>query len=64
MELPKRFPEYSMMYKTLSKKILESEEKIKTANKQECQEIQKLIKNYEIEREKIRKMFPDNFFEK
>ena len=63
MELPKRFPEYSIMYKTLSKKITEFEEKRKLANQQENQKIQRMIKNYELEREKIRGMFPENFFE-
>ena len=60
-ELPEKFPEYSIMYKTLSKKITELE-KIKE-NTQEIDEIQLKIQNYQNELNKIRKMFPDGFFD-
>lgn len=51
--LPKKFPEYLILYKTLTKKIedLDSE-----TDKDK-------IKRYENERAKIRNMFPDNFFD-
>ncbi len=60
-KLPEKFPEYSIMYKTLSKKIIELE-KIKE-NTQEIDEIQLKIQNYQNELNKIRKMFPDGFFD-
>ena len=41
--LPKKFPEYSIMYKTLSKRIEDLEQKLKQTN--EIAEIQKNIKN-------------------
>ena len=52
-ELPKKFPEYLILYKTLTKKIedLDSE-----TDKDK-------IKRYEDERTKIRNMFPENFFD-
>ena len=57
-KLPKRFPEFSIMYKTLTKKIHELETKSNFDK-----DIQKEIERYESEREKIRKMFPEGFFE-
>ena len=59
-KLPEKFPEYSIMYKTLSKKIIELE---KIKNTQETDEIQLKIQNYQNELNKIRKMFPDGFFD-
>ena len=56
-ELPKNFPEYSIMYKTLLKKIKELEQ---TKNSQE-DELK--IQKYQAELDKIKKMFPENFFE-
>lgn len=56
-ELPKNFPEYSIMYKTLFKKIEELEKENKTA------ETKLKIKNYQTELDKIKKMFPDGFFD-
>ena len=56
-ELPKNFPEYSIMYKTLFKKIKELMKENKTiATKLK-------IKNYQTELDKIKKMFPDGFFD-
>jgi len=56
--LPEKFPEHIIMYKILAKKIQDlNNEKEKT------EEIQNRIKNYEKEKIKIVKMFPDNFFE-
>ncbi len=60
-ELPEKFPEFSIMHKTLSKKIIELE-KIKE-NTQEIDEIQLKIQNYQNELNRIEKMFPDNFFD-
>ena len=59
--LPKKFPEYLIMYNTLSKKI--SELKDKKTGSLEFKEIQNKIKKYESERARIRSMFPENFFE-
>jgi len=60
-ELPKRFPEYSIMYKTILKQIEKLEKENILKNNQT--EIQNKIKMYELELEKIEKMFPENFFE-
>ena len=62
--LPKKFPEYSIMYKTLSKRIEDLELKLKLKQTNEIAEIQKKIKKYKIERQKIKEMFPEHFFEK
>jgi len=56
-KLPKNFPEYSIMYKTLFKKIKELEKE------NESNEIKLKIKNYRTELDKIKKMFPDGFFD-
>lgn len=63
-KLPKRFPEYSIMYKTLSKQIqgLEEEKKEKISGT-ELEEIQLKIKKYQKELNKIKEMFPEKFFE-
>jgi|TARA_B100001105_G_scaffold86040_1_gene68194 hypothetical protein len=59
-ELPKRFPEYSIMYKTILKQIKKLEEdNILKSNQIETQN---KIKMYKLELEKIEKMFPENFF--
>jgi len=60
-KLPEKFPEYSIMYKTLSKKIIELE-KVKE-NTLEIDEIQLKIQNYQNELNRIEEMFPDNFFD-
>ena len=63
-ELPKKFPEYSIMYKTLDKKIKELENK-KLQTKEECtlEKIQSDIDQYQKEMEKIKTIFPENFFD-
>ena len=58
-KLPKKFPEYSIMYKTILKKIKELEKESTQENK--SYEIESKIKNYQIELNKIKKMFPDGF---
>jgi len=63
VELPENFPEYSIMYKTLSNQIKTLEKSKENAKKEEQEEIQSKIKKYELEIIKIKKKFPDNFFE-
>lgn len=61
--MPKKFPEYLIMYKTLTKKISELEnEKTKLQNSR-LAEVQNKIKKYNAERTKIINMFPENFFD-
>ncbi|HJM25800.1 MAG TPA: hypothetical protein QF518_04460 [Nitrosopumilus sp.] len=59
-KLPEKFPEYSIMYKTISKQIKHLE-KIKPSS-EEKNEIQIKINNYKTELDKIKKKFPDNYF--
>ena len=60
--IPKKFPEYLIMYKTLTKKISDLEgEKTKVQNSR-SEEIQNKIEKYKVERTKIISMFPENFF--
>jgi len=61
-KLPERFPEYLIMYKTLSKQIKELEKREETSQESETEEIQLKIQSYQTELNKIKKMFPDNFF--
>ncbi len=61
--LPKKFPEYLIMYKTLTKKILDLNDEKEKAVKSEFEKIQNKIKKYEAERTKIRGMFPEKFFD-
>jgi prefoldin subunit 5 len=63
-ELPKKFPEYSIMYKTLNKKIQElKNKKEQTQEKPTLDEIQSKIEQYQKEMNKIKSIFPENFFE-
>jgi len=62
-KLPKKFPEYSIMYKTLSKQIKELEKRKESTQESEIGNIELKIKSYQAELNKIRKMFPDNFFD-
>lgn len=62
-KLPKNFPEYSIMYKNLDKKIQELKiEKTKTQDRTSLDEIQNKIIKYQKELDKIKSMFPENFF--
>ena len=61
--LAKKFPEYSIMYKTISNQIFLLEKRIKDAKEQEIKEINAKIENYQLELNKIKNMFPDKFFE-
>ncbi|MBS1268485.1 MAG: hypothetical protein MAG458_01214 [Nitrosopumilus sp.] len=61
VELPKQFAEYSLMYKTILSQIKKLEKsKTETENKKD---IQLKIDNYEIELNKIKEKFPENFFD-
>ncbi len=62
-KLPEKFPEYSIMYKTLSKQIKELEKRKDDTQESEIQKIQLKIQSYQTELNKIKKMFPDNFFD-
>jgi len=59
-KLPEKFPEYLIMYKTLSKKIIELEKSKENTLESETQ---LKIQNFQNELNKIKKMFPDNFFD-
>jgi DNA repair exonuclease SbcCD ATPase subunit len=63
-DLPKKFPEYSLMYKNLNKKIRElktEQENIEDEIKKN--EIQIKIETYQKEMDKIKSIFPDDFFD-
>jgi len=62
-KLPEKFPEYSIMYKTLSKQIKELEKRKDNTQESEIEKIQLKIQRYQTELNKIKKMFPDNFFD-
>jgi hypothetical protein len=62
-KLPEKFPEYSIMYKTLSKQIKELEKRKEGTQESEIEKIQLEIQRYQTELNKIKKMFPDNFFD-
>ena len=59
-ELPEKFPEYSIMYKTLTNQIKALKQK---KEEMEVEKIKLKIQRYESEKTRIEKMFPDNFFE-
>lgn len=61
VKLPEKFPEYSIMYKTILNQI-DYLEKIKSDSDDEI-EIQTKINNYKTELNKIKKKFPDNYFD-
>jgi len=62
-KLPEKFPEYSIMYKTLSKQIKELEKRKVNTQESEVEKIRLKIQSYQTELNKIKKMFPDNFFD-
>ena len=61
-KLPKKFPEYLIMYKTLTKKILDLKNEKEKLQNSEAEKIQNQIEKYELERIKIINIFPENFF--
>lgn len=61
-KLPEKFPEYSIMYKTISNQI----RLLKKQKENPSESIEKInlkILKYQEELDKIKKMFPDSFFE-
>lgn len=59
-KLPEKFPEYLIMYKTLSEQI----KKMKNTSEQyQTEDAKSKIKNYKLEMNKIKEMFPDNFLD-
>ena len=62
-ELPENFPEFSIMYKTLTNQIKKLEKNKENLQGKEREEIELKIKNYGLEIMKIKEKFPDNFFE-
>ena len=57
-ELPKNFPEYSIMYKTLDKKIKElKNKKLQTKEEPTLKKIQSDIDQYQKEMDKIKNIF-------
>ena len=64
-KLPKKFPEYSIMYKTLNKKIQDLKyKKTQTQDKSIINEIQSNIEKYQKEIDRIKSIFPEIFFDK
>jgi hypothetical protein len=62
-DLPKNFPEYSIMYKTLRTKIQDLiNEKTQTQDKTTLEEIQNKIRKYRKEMDRIKSIFPEDFF--
>jgi len=62
-ELPENFPEFSIMYKTLTNQIKKLEKNKENLQGKEREEIELKIKNYGLEIIKIKKKFPDKFFQ-
>jgi len=63
-KLPKNFPEYSIMYKTLDKKIKElKNKKLQTKEEHTLEKIQSDIDQYQKEMDKIKSIFPESFFD-
>jgi hypothetical protein len=62
-ELPENFPEFSIMYKTLTSQINKMKKDKENLKDKEREEIELKIQTYELEIVKIKKKFPDNFFE-
>jgi hypothetical protein len=64
-KLPKKFPEFLIMYKTLNKKIQDLKiKKSKIKDITTINEIQSNIEKYQKEIDKIKSLFPEKFFEK
>ena len=62
-ELPENFPEFSIMYKTLTSQINKLKKDKENLKGKEKEEIELKIQTYELEIIKIKKKFPENFFE-
>ena len=61
-ELPENFPEFSIMYKTLTNQINKLKKDKESLKDKERDEMELKIQTYELEIVKIKKKFPDNFF--
>ncbi|MFZ9006686.1 MAG: hypothetical protein ACO293_07905 [Nitrosopumilaceae archaeon] len=63
-KLPKNFPEYSLLYKNLNKKVTDLKNHQITINDESIKkEIQLKIESYQKEMNKIKSIFPEDFFE-
>ncbi|MFZ8937437.1 MAG: hypothetical protein ACO2Y5_04205 [Nitrosopumilaceae archaeon] len=63
-KLPKNFPEYSLLYKNLNKKVTDLKNQQITINDESIKkEIQLKIESYQKEMNKIKSIFPEDFFE-
>ncbi len=62
-KIPKNFPEYSIMYKTLLNQVKKLKQQKKDSHESKVEEIKLKIQRYESEIIKIKKMFPSNYFE-
>jgi len=62
-ELPENFPEFSIMYKTLTNQINKLKKDKENLKGKEREETELKIQTYQTEIVKIKKKFPDNFFE-
>ena len=60
-KLPKKFPEYSIMYKTILKQIKQLEKT--ELNSQEKNKNKLKIQRYQVELDKIKEKFPENYFD-
>ena len=60
-KLPEKFPEYSIMYKTILKQIKQL--KKTEPNSQEKNENKLKIQRYQVELDKIKEKFPENYFD-
>lgn len=60
-KLPEKFPEYSIMYKTILKQIKQLEKR--ELNPQEKNGNELKIQRYQTELDKIKKRFPENYFD-
>jgi len=62
-ELPKNFPEYSLMYKTLNNKIRELKGSLeKSSDPLVKEQIEEKIEKFQKESNRIKSLFPENFF--
>lgn len=63
-DLPKNFPEFSLMYKILDKKICELKINLdELTDPTQRKKTQDQIEKYQKEAIRIKSLFPDNFFD-
>lgn len=63
-KLPEKFPEYSIMYRTIAEQIKNLEVYRQDASEEKIASIDSKIKKYQEELDKIKNMFPEGYFEK